>query len=53
MDTKNREVKALVKAMDSFKLEEGWIITENYDSVETVDNKKIICKPLWQWLLER
>ena len=53
MDTKNREIKSLIKAMDSFKLNQGLIITKNYNSVETIDNKKIIFKPLWRWLIEK
>ena len=53
IDTKNREIKSLIKAMSSFKMNEGLIITENYDSIETIDNKKIIFKPLWKWLIEQ
>jgi len=52
IDTKNREIKSLKKAMDSFKINKGLIITENYDSTETIDKKKIIFKPLWRWLIE-
>ena len=52
IDTKNRELKSLIKAMTSFKLNEGLIITNDYDSVETVENKKIIFKPLWKWLIK-
>ena len=51
-DTKNREVKSLIKAMNSFKLNEGLIITDDYDSIEIIDNKKILFKPLWKWLIE-
>lgn len=52
IDTKNREIKSLIKAMTSFKLNKGLIITEYYDSIETVENKKIIFKSLWKWLIE-
>lgn len=51
-ETKNREVKSLLKAMNSFKLNEGLIITEGYESTEKIDDKKIIFKPLWKWLIE-
>ncbi len=51
-DTKNREVKSLIKAMNSFKLNEGLIITEGYNSTEKIDHKKIRFKPLWKWLIE-
>ena len=52
-DTKNREVKSLIKAMNSFKLNEGLIITEGYNSTEKIDHKKIRFKPLWKWLIEK
>lgn len=52
MDTKNREVKSLIKAMDSFKLNEGLMITDNYNAIEKIEDKKIIFKPLWSWLIE-
>jgi len=51
-DTKNREIKSLLKAMDSFKINKGLIITEDYDSTEIIDDKKIIFKSLWKWLIE-
>ena len=49
--TKLREIKSLLKAMDEFKVKEGLIITEDYDNVEEINNKKIVFKPLWQWLI--
>ena len=49
--TKNREIKALVKAMDEFDLKEGLVITEDYEFEEKVNSKKIKFLPLWQWLL--
>lgn len=49
--TKKREVKALLKAMEEFKLEKGWIITEDYTGEETVDEKKIQYIPFSEWLL--
>lgn len=52
-DTKNREVKSLIKAINSFRLNEGSIITADFNTVEAIgNNKKIIYKPLWRWLLE-
>jgi predicted AAA+ superfamily ATPase len=49
--TKLREIKSLLKAMDEFKIKEGLIITEEYDDIKEIDNKKIVFKPLWQWLI--
>ena len=51
LETKEREIKGLVKAMKEFKLKEGLIITESSEKEEIIENKKIIYKPLWKWLL--
>jgi hypothetical protein len=53
IDMKNREIKSLIKAMSSFEMNEGLIITEKYDSIVTIENKRIIFKPLWKWLIEQ
>jgi len=52
-DTKKREVRGLLKAMDEFKLNEGIIITEDYEKEEHIKNKKIIYVPLWKFLLAK
>ena len=49
--TKKREINFLVKAMDEFKLKEGLIITEDFESEERFKSRKIIFLPLWKWLL--
>jgi hypothetical protein len=49
--TKKREIKSLLKAMDEFKIKEALVITENYDDIKEIDKKKIVFKPLWQWLI--
>ncbi len=51
--TKKRETRSLVKAMNEFKLKEGLVITEDYDSEEMINGKKIKFMPLWRWLLEK
>ncbi len=48
---KNREIRALIKAMNEFGLNEGLVITEDYTFEEKVDDKTIKFLPLWQWLL--
>lgn len=50
--TKEREVRALLKAMDEFNIKEGLIITEDYSGKERIDNKIIRYIPLWRWLLD-
>lgn len=49
--TKEREVRSLLKAMDEFGLNEGLIITEDYEGTENLDGKIIKYLPLWKWLL--
>jgi hypothetical protein len=51
-ETKQREVKALVKAMEEFKLKKGLLLTSDMEGEEIVDGKTILYLPLWKWLLE-
>jgi len=37
--------------MDEFKLKEGLILTEDFESEEKLNSRKIIFLPLWKWLL--
>ncbi len=53
MDTREREIKALVKCMDEFGLKEGEVITFDYEDEEMIENKKIRYTPLWKYLLGR
>ncbi|MCK4730529.1 MAG: ATP-binding protein [Candidatus Aenigmarchaeota archaeon] len=50
-ETKEREIKALLKGIKEFKLKEGLIITEDLEKEEIIEDIKIIYKPLWKWLL--
>jgi len=51
-ETKNRELKALLKAMNEFHLNEGIVISEDYEAIEDYEGKKIIFIPLYKWLLK-
>ena len=51
-DTKKREVRALRKASRELKCKDLIVITEDYESVEEHERKKIKFIPLWKWLLE-
>lgn len=51
MNTKKRETKALLKAMDEFKLDKGLIITEDFEGEEEYAGKKIQYVSLRRWLL--
>ena len=50
--TKKREVTALLKASKELKCSNLLVITENYESEEKIDSKKIKYFPLWKWLLQ-
>lgn len=49
--TKEREVKALVEAMEKFDIGEGVVITDDYFGDEEKNGKIISFIPLWCWLL--
>jgi predicted AAA+ superfamily ATPase len=52
INTKERELKSLLKAMGEFKLKKGLVITEDVEREEEVGGNKIVYIPLWKWLLE-
>lgn len=49
--TKEREIKSLLKAMDEFSLEEGLVVTEDYEQDSVINDKKVRFIPLWKWLV--
>jgi len=49
--TKKREVNGLVEALQTFKLKQGIVITEDYSRIENIEGKKVTFVPLWKWLL--
>jgi len=49
--TKEREVKAIIKASDELKCKNLFIITESYEAEEEFGGKCIKFVPLWKWLL--
>ena len=49
--TKERETKSLIRAMKKFKLTEGLIITDDFESEEEIKGSKIKFVPMWKWLL--
>ena len=50
-ETRERETESLIKAMREFELNEGLIITEDYEGKEKIKGKEIKFIPLWKWLL--
>ena len=52
-DNQEREVGGLVEALEKFNLEEGLILTFDQEDELKVENKKIVLKPAWKWMLEK
>lgn len=52
LETKERELKALVKASKELKCSNLLIITEDKEGEEKIKGKKIKYIPLWKWLLK-
>lgn len=50
--TKTRELKGILEAMNAHRLKEGLILTEEERGELKVEGKKISIKPLYEWLLE-
>ncbi len=47
-DTRDREIRALARAMDEQNLETGYIYTYNNTEEIKIDNKTIVITPLWK-----
>ena len=50
-NAKKRELAGLLEAMEHLKLKSGILISEDYFGEEKIKGKKVICLPLWVWLL--
>ena len=51
-ETRNREIRGLSEAMHDYKLDTGYVLTEDENSELQIENKKILIMPVWKWLLE-
>lgn len=51
-ETRDREIKALIKGMEELNLDTGLIYTHNYEEEITIGNKKIQIIPFWKVLFE-
>jgi predicted AAA+ superfamily ATPase len=50
-EIETREIKGLLKASELLNCKNLLIITWDYEDETIVENKKIVFKPLWKWLL--
>jgi uncharacterized protein len=51
-ETKKREMEGLLEALGTYGLNDGMILTEDEEYEMNVENRRIIVKPVWKWLLE-
>ncbi len=51
VETKKRELRALIKASNELKCSNLLVITKDYEGEETIGKKKVKFIPLWYWLL--
>lgn len=51
-ETKEREIKALLKAGEELHCDNFLIITASEESIEKKEGKEIMIMPLWKWLLK-
>lgn len=49
-DTREREIRGLMDAMQRYGLKEGMIITNSMDEILTIEGYKIEIVPAWKWL---
>ncbi|PIN84807.1 MAG: hypothetical protein COV47_05510 [Candidatus Diapherotrites archaeon CG11_big_fil_rev_8_21_14_0_20_37_9] len=52
VEDRERELSGLLEAMEKFDLKEGLILTNDQEEEIKRDQKKVLVKPTWKWLLE-
>jgi predicted AAA+ superfamily ATPase len=48
---RKKDIKGLLKFMETFSAEKGLVVTKDREGEELVDGKWIVFVPLWKWLL--
>jgi len=51
-EVRDRKIRGLIRGLEKFGLDNGIIITEDYESTEEIKGKSINYIPLWKWLLK-
>jgi len=51
-NNKEREINGLLEALDTYKINEGLILTADREEEIIEKKKKITVKPIWKWLIE-
>lgn len=52
-DVGKKEISGLLSFMDEFKINEGHVITSDYEAKENVNGKIVKFIPMWKWLLNK
>jgi predicted AAA+ superfamily ATPase len=50
-EVEKREIKGLLKASELLKCKNLLVVTWDYEDEINIENKRIVFKPLWKWLL--
>ena len=51
-ENRNREINGLIEAMKKFDFHKGIIFTYNQEDKFSIEERNILVKPVWKWLLE-
>ena len=52
-EIQEREIKSLIRASNDLRCEDLLLITWDHEDELLIDDKRIVCLPLWKWLLNR
>jgi predicted AAA+ superfamily ATPase len=52
-ETRTREMKGLIKACETCRVATGWLITNEEEGEEQINDITISIKPAWKWMLEK
>lgn len=48
-----REFEGILNSFKRLQIKDGLILTENQDETRIINNKKILIRPIWKWLLDK
>jgi predicted AAA+ superfamily ATPase len=51
-ETRQREIKGLLEALETYNLSRGYILTLEEAETITINDKTIQVLPVWKWLLD-
>ena len=53
LNIRKREIVALLKASEELRCNNLSIVTFDYEDEEVINDKRVVFKPLWKWLIKR